>query len=134
MASYLQEPPFNHGDPSRVGILLINLGTPDAPTASALRRYLKQFLSDPRVIEIPRLVWWPMLHGVILNLRPRASAKKYELIWTENGSPLLTHTQKQATLLQGFLATRIASPFVVDFGMRYGNPSIASAIARLKAK
>src|SRR3546814_846855 len=134
MSNYLQEPPFNHGDPSRVGILLINLGTPDAPTTSAVRRYLKQFLSDPRVVEIPRLLWWPILHGIILTLRPRKSAQKYELIWTQEGSPLLIHTQKQTTLLQGHLGTRINSPFVVDFGMRYGNPSIASAIARLKAK
>lgn len=134
MSDYLQEPPFQHGDQPRVGILLINLGTPDAPTSTALRRYLKQFLSDPRVIEIPRLIWWPILNGIILNLRPRKSAEKYAQIWSSEGSPLLVHTKKQAILLQGHLGTRIASPFVVDFGMRYGNPSIASAIARLKAK
>jgi protoporphyrin/coproporphyrin ferrochelatase len=132
--AYHQEPPYKHGDQLRTGILLINLGTPDAPTPSALRRYLKQFLSDPRVIEIPRFVWWPILNGIILNLRPRKSAEKYAQIWTQEGSPLLVHTRRQATLFQGFLGTRIQSPFAVEFGMRYGNPSVASAIARLKAK
>jgi ferrochelatase len=132
--AYHQEPPYKHGDQLRTGILLVNLGTPDAPTASALRRYLKQFLSDPRVIEIPRFVWWPILNGIILNLRPRKSAEKYAQIWTQEGSPLLVHTRKQATLLQGFLGTRIKSPFNVEFGMRYGNPSIASALGRLKAQ
>jgi ferrochelatase len=132
--AHSQEPPYKHGDQPRTGILLINLGTPDAPTSSALRRYLKQFLSDPRVIEIPRFVWWPILNGIILNLRPRKSAEKYAQIWTQDGSPLLVHTRKQATMFQGFLGMRIKSPFAVEFGMRYGNPSIASAIARLKAK
>ena len=132
--TYYQEPPYSHGEQLRTGILLVNLGTPDAPTPSALRRYLKQFLSDPRVIEIPRLVWWPILHGIILTLRPRKSAEKYAQIWTQDGSPLLVHTRKQATLFQGFLGTRVKSPFAVEFGMRYGNPSIASAIAKLKAK
>jgi ferrochelatase len=134
MPNYLPEPSFTHGEQARVGILLINLGTPDAPTAPALRRYLKQFLSDPRVIEIPRLAWWPILNGFILNTRPRKSAEKYAQIWTKEGSPLLVHTQKQAGLLQGFLGTRIGSPFAVEFGMRYGNPSVADAIAKLRAK
>jgi len=132
--AYHQEPPYKHGDQLRTGILLINLGTPDAPTAPALRRYLKQFLSDPRVVEIPRFVWWLILNGIILLLSPRKSAEKYAQIWTQEGSPLLAHTRKQAKLLQGFLGTRIASPFSVEFGMRYGNPSVASAIARLKAQ
>lgn len=132
--AYHQEPPYKHGDQLRTGILLINLGTPDAPTAPALRRYLKQFLSDPRVVEIPRFVWWLILNGIILRLRPRKSAEKYAQIWTQEGSPLMVHTRKQAKLLQGFLGMRIASPFVVEFGMRYGNPSIASAIARLRAQ
>jgi ferrochelatase len=132
--AYYQEPPYNHGDPTRTGILLINLGTPDAPDAPALRRYLKQFLSDSRVIEIPRFAWWPILNGIILNLRPRKSAAKYAQIWTQEGSPLLVHTRKQATMLQGFLNARIATPYAVEYGMRYGNPSIASAIAKLKAR
>jgi ferrochelatase len=132
--TYHREPPYKHGDQLRTGVLLVNLGTPDAPTASAVRRYLKQFLSDPRVVEIPRFAWWPILNGIILNLRPRQTARKYAQIWTDEGSPLLVHMQKQATLFQGFLATRIQSPFAVEIGMRYGNPSIASAIGRLKTR
>ena len=133
MPFYNTEPPYTHGDPLRVGILLANLGTPDAPTTAALRRYLKQFLSDRRVVEIPRLIWWLILNGIILNTRPKKSAEKYAQIWTAEGSPLLVHAQKQAKLLQGYLGTRIASPFKVELGMRYGNPSIASAIEKLKA-
>ncbi|MGL6111365.1 MAG: ferrochelatase, partial [Rubrivivax sp.] len=76
------EPPYQHGSPARVGVLLVNLGTPEAPTASALRRYLGQFLSDPRVVEIPRALWWLILHGVILRVRPAKSALKYAAIWT----------------------------------------------------
>ncbi|HZV98195.1 MAG TPA: ferrochelatase [Methylophilaceae bacterium] len=134
MDYFLKEPSFNHGDQARVGILLVNLGTPDEPSAPALKRYLRQFLSDRRVIEIPRPIWWGILNGIILNLRPRKSAEKYAHIWTAEGSPLLVHTQKQAKLLQGYLGTRIASPFRVEFGMRYGNPSIASALEKLKAQ
>lgn len=134
MAYYQTEPSHTHDKQPRVGILLANLGTPDAPTAGALRRYLKQFLSDRRVIEIPRALWWWILHGIILNLRPRQSAKKYAQIWTEEGSPLLVHTQKQAKLFQGYLSTRINSPFAVEFGMRYGSHSIAEAVNRLKAQ
>ncbi len=131
MSNYLPEPPYTHGTPSRVGILLLNLGTPDEPTPSALRRYLKQFLSDRRVVEIPRAIWWLILNGIILNVRPRKSAEKYALIWGEEGSPLLTHTKRQAKLLQGFLG----NPNVrVEVGMSYGNPSVESAIARLKAQ
>lgn len=134
MAYYRPEPPYAHGEQPRVGILLANLGTPDAPTAKALRRYLRQFLSDRRVIEIPRLIWWWILNGIILNLRPRQSAAKYAQIWTGQGSPLLVHTQLQAKLFQGYLSTRIKSPFAVAFGMRYGSHSIADAVAALKAQ
>ncbi|MDP2829881.1 MAG: ferrochelatase [Sulfuricellaceae bacterium] len=116
----------------KTGILLINLGTPDAPTKQALRRYLKQFLSDPRVVEIPRFIWWPILNGIILNTRPNKSARKYAQIWTADGSPLLAHTRKQATMLKGYLGERTRTPLVVDFAMRYGNPSIPSALARLR--
>lgn len=134
MAYYNTEPSYTHGEQPRVGILLINLGTPDAPTAPALRRYLKQFLSDRRVVEIPRAIWWLILNGIILNIRPRKSAEKYAQIWTQDGSPLLVHTQKQAKLLQGYLSTHIASPYAVEFGMRYGSNSIALAIEKLKAR
>ncbi|HEX7971476.1 MAG TPA: ferrochelatase [Thiobacillus sp.] len=130
---YLKEPEHTHGQPARTGILLVNLGTPDAPTAQALRAYLKEFLSDPRVVEIPRLVWWPILNGIILNTRPKKSAEKYAAIWTADGSPLKRHTEKQAKLLKGWLGERIATPFTVDYAMRYGQPSIADALTRLHA-
>ena len=87
MTRFWQEPAYVHGTPPRTGILLVNLGTPAAPTADALRPYLRQFLSDPRVVEIPRLIWWPILHGIILRTRPAKSAKKYASVWTAEGSP-----------------------------------------------
>ena len=125
---------FDHAYQPKVGILLANLGTPDAPTAAALRPYLKQFLSDRRVVEIPRLVWWFILNVIILNIRPKKSAQKYELVWMKEGSPLLVHAQRQAKLLQGYLSQRIAAPYAVELGMSYGNPSMASAIDRLIAQ
>ena len=134
MTYYLDEPAYTHGEPLRTGILLINLGTPEAPTGKALRPYLKQFLSDRRVVEIPRLIWWLILNGVILNIRPKKSAEKYAQIWSDEGSPLYVHTKKQATLLQGYLSTKINSPYAVEFAMRYGNPSVESAILKLKAR
>ncbi|MFZ2540521.1 MAG: ferrochelatase [Gallionella sp.] len=130
--SYRVEPDFAHGTPVKTGILLINLGTPDAPTANAVRPYLKEFLSDPRVVEIPKLIWWLILNGVILNVRPKKSAAKYATVWSEEGSPLRVHTAKQATLLQGYLGERTKAPFVVDYAMRYGNPSIPSMLRKLK--
>jgi ferrochelatase len=129
------EPALPHGTPERTAVLLVNLGTPDAPTVPALRRYLRDFLSDPRVVEIPRLVWWPLLHGVILNTRPAKSASKYASIWMPEGSPLAHWTAKQATLLQGYLGERGLRPpqLLVRHAMRYGNPSIASVLDELKA-
>jgi len=108
--SFLPEPKVQHGAIPRTGILLINLGTPAAPTARAVKPYLKQFLSDPRVVEIPRLIWWPLLNGVILTARPKKSAAKYAKIWTRDGSPLRIHTEKQAVLLRGYLGERVKSP------------------------
>lgn len=134
MAYYNPEPPQQHGEPLKVGILLANLGTPDAPTAPALRPYLRQFLMDRRVVEIPRLIWWWILHCIILVVRPKKSAAKYAQIWSQAGSPLLVHGQKQAQLLRGFLGQKINSPFAVELGMSYGNPSIPSAIDKLRAK
>ncbi|MGB4811782.1 MAG: ferrochelatase [Methylophilaceae bacterium] len=128
------EPKYDHGDQLKVGILLANLGTPDAPTAAALRPYLKQFLSDPRIVEIPRLIWWFILNGIILMVRPKKSAEKYAQVWTKDGSPLLVHAQKQTQLLRGFLSQKINSPHVVELGMSYGNPSMAEAIEKLKAQ
>jgi protoporphyrin/coproporphyrin ferrochelatase len=129
---YQTEPAFAHGTPARTGILLINLGTPEAPTAHAVRLYLKEFLGDPRVVEIPRAIWWLILNGIILNTRPKKSAAKYATIWMPEGSPLRVHTEKQTSLLQGYLGERTRAPFVVDYAMRYGNPSIASALRKLK--
>ena len=97
------EPAYTHGQAARTAILLCNLGTPDAPTAPALRRYLGQFLSDQRVVEIPKPLWWLILHGIILRTRPAKSAAKYASIWTPEGSPLAVWTSNQATLLRGWL-------------------------------
>ena len=130
--TYLPEPSYKHGTEEKTGILLVNLGTPDAPTAKAVRPYLKQFLGDSRVVEIPRAVWWLILNGIILNTRPKKSAEKYASIWLKTGSPLRVYTEKQAILLKGFLGERARSPFIVDFAMTYGNPSIPDALARLK--
>lgn len=129
------EPALPHGTPERTAVLLVNLGTPDAPTAPALRRYLREFLSDPRVVEIPRVLWWPLLHGVILPMRPAKSAAKYASIWTADGSPLAHWTAKQALLLQGYLGERGARPpqLMVRHAMRYGEPSIARVLDELKA-
>jgi protoporphyrin/coproporphyrin ferrochelatase len=130
--TYQTEPTFTHGTPARTGILLANLGTPDAPTAQAVRPYLKEFLGDPRVVEIPKFIWWLILNGIILNTRPKKSAAKYATIWMPEGSPLRVHTEKQTTLLQGYLSQRTKAPFVVDYAMRYGNPSIPSVLRKLK--
>ncbi len=117
--SFRKEPPYVHGTPARTGLVLVNLGTPDAPTAGALRRYLKQFLSDPRVVEIPRALWWLILRGFILPLRPARSAAKYKAIWSDEGSPLKFHTEKQALLLRGYLGER-GHRLQVAYAMRYG--------------
>ena len=131
--SLASEPPFVHGKAARAGVLLCNLGTPDQATPAAVRRYLAQFLSDPRVVEIPRLLWWPILHGVILRVRPARSARKYASIWTPNGSPLKVWTEKQAQMLRGYLGQR-GHPVLVRHAMRYGQPSIASGLDDLKAE
>jgi ferrochelatase len=131
---YRIEPSIPHGTPSRIGILLVNLGTPDAPTAAALRPYLKEFLSDPRVVEIPRPIWWLILNGIILNVRPKKSAAKYATVWMPEGSPLRVYTEKQARLLQGYLGERTRADFVVEYAMSYGNPSVASVLQKLKAQ
>jgi ferrochelatase len=127
------EPPFRHGRAGGTAVLLVNLGTPDAPTPAALRRYLAQFLSDPRVVEIPRWAWLPILHGIILRVRPAKSARKYASIWTDEGSPLAALTARQATLLRGYLGER-GRPVAVRHAMRYGNPSIASVLDALKSE
>jgi len=133
LARYLPEPEFDHGGARRIAVLLVNLGTPDAPTAAAVRRYLAEFLWDPRVVEIPRLLWWLVLHGAILTTRPNASAEKYAMVWTPEGSPLKVHTERQARLVGELLAGRGRKDLLVRCAMRYGNPSISQVIAETKA-
>jgi protoporphyrin/coproporphyrin ferrochelatase len=139
MAFFRPEPSFAHDRSPKVGVLLVNLGTPDAPTPAAVRRYLGEFLSDPRVVEIPRVAWTPLLHGVVLRVRPARSAAKYASIWTNDGSPLLVHSTKQKVLLAGYLGQRIKKDglpsdlCLVELGMRYGQPSIANALDKLRA-
>lgn len=131
--TYLQEPQYRHGSIGKTGILLVNLGTPESPTRSSVRRYLKEFLWDPRVVEIPRPVWWLILNGVILNVRPGASARKYAAVWTTEGSPLRVHTERQARMLTGFMGARFHSPLKVEWAMRYGTPSVDQGMAALKS-
>lgn len=133
MPKFLGRPDFEHGHRQRLGILICNLGTPDAPTASAVRRYLAEFLSDPRVIETPRLLWWPILHGVILNTRPRRSAHAYAKVWQADGSPLLVLSQSLTRKLGVALSPGDDDGLTVALGMRYGKPSIASALDALLA-
>lgn len=116
---------------AKVGVLLVNLGTPAAPTASAVRVYLKQFLSDARVVEIPKFIWWFILNLIILPIRSGKSAKKYQSIWTAAGSPLLAYSQKQAELLASKMRAH-GDAIVVELAMRYGQPSIESALAKLE--
>lgn len=121
-----------HGTPTQTGILLVNLGTPDAPTAQALRPYLKQFLSNPRVVEIPQWAWWLILNGVILNTRPKKSAEKYAQIWMTEGSPLKVHTVRQTRLLRDLLEERTQPAPMVEYAMSVGNPSIAEVLGRMR--
>jgi len=132
MAHYVNNPDYKHGTPEVTGVLLTNLGTPDAPTTGALRRYLREFLSDPRVVEVPRLIWFVALNLVILVIRPPRSARSYQKVWTDEGSPLLNISKKQAVAVEDALKARVPYPVKVALGMRYGNPSIASALEELR--
>src|SRR5688572_18661519 len=127
----MMEPPSEHlAIPApKIGVLLINLGTPDSPDAGAVRRYLGQFLSDRRVVEIPPLLWQPILRGIILTTRPKKSAHAYRQVWTEEGSPLAAITARQSLDLQ----RRLGDEVLVDWAMRYGNPAIDGALDRLFA-
>jgi ferrochelatase len=129
---FSKEPPYAHGQAAKTAVLFCNLGTPDAPTPKAVRRYLAEFLSDHRVVEIPRLLWMLILHGIILRFRPAKSAAKYASVWTAEGSPLKIWTEKQAALLQSQL-TQLGHHVVVRWAMRYGSTSIASQLDALKA-
>ncbi|MYM62574.1 ferrochelatase [Pseudomaricurvus sp. HS19] len=131
--SFIGQTQYDHqGQSPRTGVLLTNLGTPDEPTAPALRRYLREFLSDPRVVEVPRLLWWLILNLFILPFRPARSARLYAAIWREDGSPLMRITRSQAHKLQQRLdASPGADVVPVVMGMRYGNPSLAGALQQL---
>jgi ferrochelatase len=123
---------YRHDSPDSLGILLVNLGTPDSPSTADVRRYLKEFLWDPRVVETSRPVWWLVLNGVILNTRPRRSAAAYAKVWTEQGSPLLVISEQQRAALQSALDEALPGPVSVALAMRYGNPSIAAGLAELR--
>ena len=131
MPSYQITPNFEHGAAESTGVLLVNLGTPEAPTSSAVRRFLKQFLSDPRVVEYPRWLWWLILNGIILRIRPSRSAAAYREIWTDDGSPLMIYSQAIASKIQELLDARYSGAVNVELGMSYGEPSIDGAIDRL---
>ncbi len=132
MVKYVGNPNFKHDAPGKIGVLVTNLGTPDAPHPAALRAYLAEFLSDPRVIEVPRPIWWFILHGIILRLRPKRSAKAYRQIWTDEGSPLLSISKKQAQAIGSALNEAHDGDIHVELGMRYGSPSIPSALHNLQ--
>ncbi len=134
MASVKGDKSFFHGKAESIGVLLVNLGTPDEPSTSAVRRYLSQFLSDPRVVEIPRFVWLPILYGFVLRKRPAASAENYKKVWTDEGSPLLRIGQQQAKQLQQEMKIRFRGPVHIQLAMRYGNPSIKDGLEALQEK
>ncbi len=129
---YVSSPDFHRDGAERIGILLVNSGTPDKPEPRAVRRYLARFLSDPRVVELPRAVWLPFLHTVVLPLRPTRSARKYRSIWTDRGSPLLDFSVRLRTELVSTLTQRMLAPLSVELGMLYSEPSVPAALARLR--
>ena len=132
MSRYKGVNEFRHDRVSKVGVLLANLGTPLEPTASGLRCYLKEFLWDPRVVEMPRPLWWLILNGIILNTRPKKSAELYRSVWTDEGSPLLVNSRLQEEKLRAKLEESFPGRVELVLGMRYGEPSIASALDQLR--
>lgn len=134
MGRFKSEDDFYHGKEESMGVLLANLGTPDAPDAKSVRRFLAEFLSDARVVEIPRLIWLVILYAFVLPRRPAVVAENYKKVWMDEGSPLLVYAQKQQKLLQHELDLRFNGPVHVELGMRYGKPSIQQALLDLKAK
>jgi ferrochelatase len=131
MPAFESEPKYEHGLPDSLGVLLVNLGTPDAATPAAVRRFLGAFLSDRRVVEVPPLIWWPVLHGYILRTRPAKSAMAYQKIWTDRGSPLLLHSMQIALSVQEKLNARLSGAVNVELGVVYGNPTIESALQKM---
>jgi ferrochelatase len=134
MPSYQSTPSFEHGAAESIGVLIVNLGTPEAATTTAVRRFLKQFLSDPRVIEYPRWLWWLILNGIILRIRPSRSAEAYQKIWTDDGSPLMLFSKEIAAGMQDAFNERMPGSVNVELAMSYGDPSVNAAIDRLLAK
>lgn len=133
MSRYSSQPGFRHEAPAKTGVLLVNLGTPDEPTTPALKRYLKEFLWDPRVVEIPRPVWWLILR-IVLATRPKRSAALYRKVWMPEGSPLMVHSRRITQAVSEDLKSQGQSALVVDLAMRYGNPSIAEVLERMRAE
>ena len=126
---------YDHNTPPKIGVLLVNLGTPDAPTTPAVKRYLKEFLSDPRVVEIPKLIWWLILNGIILKIRPKKSAALYRSIWLTEGAPLLHYTQALTHKVTNCLKQSLpdaSEHLIIECAMRYGNPSIGSVLQKMR--
>ena len=133
MVKYIGEKDYEHGSKEKIGVLITNLGTPDAPNKKELKVYLNQFLSDPRVIELPKILWQIILKLVILQIRPSKSAEAYKQIWTDNGSPLLDIAKRQLNKIQSSFSSKNEN-IVFEVGMRYGNPSIPDALLKLQKK
>lgn len=132
MTKYIGETEKNYSENSKTGILLVNLGSPDDTTEEGLRRYLKEFLWDPRVVEMPRPIWWLALNLIILRIRPKKSAETYKEVWTDQGSPLIVISQSQRDKLATLMHAKHGEDLVVDFAMRYGNPSISTVLNRFR--
>ncbi len=133
MTNYLNHTNFTHGTKERLGVLLVNLGSPNSPSTSDVRKYLAEFLWDPRVVEMPRPLWWLILHGYILRFRPRHSAAMYKKVWTDQGSPLISTSRLQAQKLEKKLHAKIRGNVLVDVAMRYGKPNISDALRGLRS-
>ena len=119
---------YSHGDKKKIGVLIVNLGTPDEPTTSAVRKYLAEFLSDPRIVEIPRVIWWLILNLIVLNLRPQKSKDLYKKVWTKEGSPLLVISNNIVNKIKKSTNISNRKDIMIDLAMRYGNPSIDKAL------
>ena len=132
MSPYLNQTNYTHGSQDRLGVLIVNLGSPDDPGVKSVRKYLDEFLWDPRVVEMSRPLWWLILHGVILRFRPRKTSAMYKQVWTEEGSPLISTSKLQAQALEKKLQEKIRGNVLVDVAMRYGNPSIKDALRGLR--
>ena len=129
---YASSPRYDHDTPERIGVLLVNSGTPDSTSTADVRRFLAALLGDPRVVELPRALWLPILHGIFLRTRPWRSARKYRRIWTEQGSPLLAHSAQLRERLAARLGERVIAPIAVEVGMLYGSPRVPDALVRLR--